>query len=678
MSRKFWRVPSFDKKQAAELAYEYGYDAMAVLLLAARGVTEPEDVAEFLDNEAMLADPFEIRDMDKAVDRIRRAIENEEKIAVYGDYDADGVTATALLYLYLESVGADVTYYIPSRMNEGYGLHKEAIDTLSDKNVRLIITVDNGINSSEEALYIKSKNIDLVITDHHQPGSQLPEAVAVVNPHRADDTSSFKELAGVGVAFKLAAALEDGDYDSILSDFADIVAIGTIADIVPLKNENRILAVRGIDAINHSDRAGIIALKNVVGYADRDFTSTNVAFTIAPRINAAGRIEEATTALKLLLTDDIAEAQELAEKLDSFNVARQETESCIVEEAVARIESDDSLKYSKVIVVDGQDWHAGVIGIVASKLVDRYGKPVMVIARDGSGEAKGSCRSIEGFSLFDALSHASDLLVRFGGHTLAAGFTVADDKISAFRERINEYAATMGAFYPVMNLDCKINPASIDIPFIDSILCLEPFGAENPQPVFGIYNAVLRSVRSIGAQGKHMRLTFEKKNQQYQAVYFGMSAEEFPYETGDRLDFAVTVDKNEFRGEVKANIYIRSVKLSDADDNAYFDSFMLYNKVRSGASLTEAEMQAACPDRNFSAQVFMFIKSRKLYYGTAEDIAVKSGLGSDKTCKVQIVLDAFCELGLLESANGCYHVIENAAKVNLGSSELLKRLGYCD
>ncbi len=678
MSRKFWRVPSFDKKQAAEIAYEYGYDAMAVLLLAARGVTEPEDIAEFLDNEAELADPFEIKDMDKAVERIRTAIENEEKIAVYGDYDADGVTATALLYLYLESVGADVTYYIPSRMNEGYGLHTDAIDTLSENNVKLIITVDNGINSIDEAAYIKSKNIDLVITDHHQPGNNLPDAVAVVNPHRADDTSIFKELAGVGVAFKLAAALEDGDSDSILSDFADIVAIGTIADIVPLKNENRILAVRGIEAINHSDRAGIIALKKVVGYEDRDFTSTNVAFTIAPRINAAGRIEEATTALRLLLTDDMQEAEKLAEKLDGFNVMRQETESGIVDEAVAQIESDESIKYARVIVVDGMGWHAGVIGIVASKLVDRYGKPVMVIARDGSGEAKGSCRSIEGFSLFDALSNASEHLVRFGGHTLAAGFTVADDRIAAFREKINEYAASMGAFYPVMNLDCKLNPQSIDVSFVDSISCLEPFGAENPQPVFGIYNAVLKSVRSIGAQGKHMRLTFEKKNQQYQAVYFGMSAEEFPYEAGDRLDFAVTVDKNEFRGEVRANIYVRSVKLSDADDDAYFDSFMLYNKVRSGATLTESEMQSACPDRNFSAQIFMFMKSRKLYYGTAEDIAVKSGLGSGNTCKVQIVLDAFCELGLLESADGCYHLVENATKVSLGSSELLKRLGYCD
>lgn len=678
MSRKFWRVPAFDKKQAAELAYEYGYDAMAVLLLAARGITDPENVADFLESEAELYDPFDLKDMEKAVVRIRKAIEMQEKIAVYGDYDADGVTATALLYLYLESVGADVSYYIPSRMNEGYGLHNDAIDTLAEKNINLIITVDNGINSVNEAAYIKSKGIDLIITDHHQPGGTLPDAVAVVNPHRADDTSFFKELAGVGVAFKLAAALEDGDCESILSDFADIVCIGTIADIVPLKSENRILAVRGIESINNSDRAGIVALKKIVGYEDRDFTSTNVAFTIAPRINAAGRVEEATTALRLLLTDDVDEAQAIAEELDKFNVMRQETESGIVDEAVARIESDESLKFSRVIVVDGTDWHAGVIGIVASKLVERYGKPVMVIARDGSGEAKGSCRSIEGFSLFDALTDASDLLVRFGGHTLAAGFTVTDENIDAFRKRINDYASQMPPFYPVLNLDCRINPQSVDVDFVDSISCLEPFGAENPQPVFGIYNVILRSVRPIGAQGKHIRLTFEKKNQQFAAVYFGMTPEDFPYDAGDKIDLAVTIDKNEFRGEIKANIYIKAVRLSDFNDEEYFSSELLYNKVKRGVSLTESERLAACPDRKFSARVFMYIKSQPSCIKSAELIAIKTGSGSHDACKVQVVLDAFCELGLITYENGCYKAVENAAKVNLGSSELLKRLGYCD
>ena len=468
MNRKYWRISSFDKKRVAELAYEYGYDELAVFLLAARGITEPEDIDAFLNYDTDLSDPFEVKDMDKAVRRIRKAIADCEKIAVYGDYDADGVTATALLYLYLESQGADVTYYIPSRMEEGYGLHNDAIDALAESGIKLIITVDNGINSANEALYVKSKGIDLVVTDHHQPGVSLPEAVAVVNPHRDDDYSEFKELAGVGVAFKLVAALEDGDYDSVLADFADIVAIGTIADIVPLKGENRLLAVRGIQEINNSSRPGIVAIKNNAGNV-KEFNAMNVAFTIAPRINAAGRVEDATTALKLLLTEDADEAQELADKLDSFNVVRQETEAAIIEEAINKIESDNNLRYAKVIVVDGDDWHSGVIGIVASKIVDRYGKPAIVIAKDGSGEAKGSCRSIEGFSLFDALCNSEEYLVRFGGHTLAAGFSIKDEMIEAFRQNINDYADTLDVFYPVLNLDCRINPEKIDLDFIESL-----------------------------------------------------------------------------------------------------------------------------------------------------------------------------------------------------------------
>ncbi len=677
MNRKYWRISSFDKKRVAELAFEYGYDELAVFLLAARGITEPEDIDEFLNTDAELSDPFLLMDMEKAVTRIKRAIEGFERIAVYGDYDADGVTATALLYLYLESQGADVTYYIPSRMEEGYGLHRDAIDVLCERGVKLIITVDNGINSLEEAEYIASKGIDLVITDHHQPGGVLPEAVAVVNPHRADDTSPFKDTAGVGVAFKLVAALEDGDYESVLDDFADIVAIGTIADIVPLRSENRILAVRGINAINESSRCGIVALKNNV-CPGRDLNAQSVAFTIAPRINAAGRVESAVTALRLLLTEDEEEATELASMLDSFNAKRQETEAEIIEEAINRIESDESLKYSRVLVVDGENWHSGVIGIVASKLVDRYGKPAMVIARDGSGEAKGSCRSIEGFSLFDALTDAGDLLVRFGGHTLAAGFTVNDDKIDAFRQRVNEYADKLDVFYPVMTLDCKINPAKIDMGFVESLSALEPFGAENPQPMFCICNVTIKNIRAIGTKLNHIRITFEKKGQQYAGVYFGMSTDDFAFDVGDVVDLAVYIDKNEYKGEVKPNIYIKGVKNAKASDDDYFASEMLYNKIKGNKQLSESERLRACPDRSFSALVFRYVKSSKKCNAEPEQIALKLGFGSEMTCKVRVALDAFCELGLIKNENGACSAIPDAPKVSLCDSSILKKLGYKD
>ncbi len=677
MNRKYWRISSFDKKRVAELAYEYGYDELAVFLLAARGITEPEDIDEFLNNDTELSDPFLLKDMNKAVARIRRAIDGFERIAVYGDYDADGVTATALLYLYLESQGADVTYYIPSRMEEGYGLHNEAVDTLAERGVKLIITVDNGINSTEEAEYIRSKGIDLVITDHHQPGGVLPDAAAVVNPHRADDISPFKDTAGVGVAFKLVAALEDGDYDSVLADFADIVTIGTIADIVPLRGENRLLAVKGIEAINNTSRCGIVALRNKT-CGNKELNAQSVAFTIAPRINAAGRIEEATTALRLLLTEDDEEAAELADKLDSFNIKRQETEAEIIEEAVRLIENNEKLKYSKVLVVDGEGWHSGVIGIVASKLVDKYGKPAMVIARDGSGEAKGSCRSIDGFSLFDALTNASDLLVRFGGHTLAAGFTVRDDKIDEFRQRINEYADSLDVFCPVMMLDCKINPAKIDMGFVDSLSLLEPFGAENPQPMFGIYNVVIKNIKAIGTKLNHTRIVFEKKGQQYAGVYFGITPEELGFDTGDKVDIAVYIDKNEYKGEVRPGIYIKGLRSSEATDDDYFASEMLYNKIRSGKALSENERFSACPDRYFSALVFRFVKSAKICNCSPEQIAIKLGYGSEMTCRVRVVLDAFCELGLIEYDGTGYRAVPDAPKVSLGNAKILKQLGYKD
>ncbi len=678
MSRKYWRISSYDKKQAASVAYEHGYDEFAVLMLNSRGVREPEEISDFLESPTELSDPFLLKDMDKAVNRILRAIDCNEKIAIYGDYDADGVTSTALLYMYLETIGADVMYYIPSRMSEGYGLHNDSVDILYDKGVKLIITVDNGINSVDEAAHIRSHGMGLVITDHHQPGDVLPDADAVVNPHRSDDTSPFKDLAGVGVAFKLASAIENGDIDAVLDDYADIIALGTIADIVPLKGENRTLVIRGMKQINDSPRPGIAAIKSICGYDDKDYNSTNIAFGIAPRINAAGRVESAETALRLLLTEDAEESLEIARKLDEFNSERQSAEAQITDEAVKKIESDDKLKYSHVLVVDGAGWHAGVIGIVASKLVERYGKPTMVIARDGTGESKGSCRSIEGFSLFDALTAANDLLVRFGGHTLAAGFTIRDDKIDEFRDRINEYARTLPPFYPVLTLDCRLNPAYVNISLVDSIDYLEPFGAENPKPVFGIYNLTLKSVVPMGSTGKHIKLVLEREGARLNAVYFGMSREKFPFDAGDVIDIAVTVGKNEFRGHVNVGIYVKAVKDSASDDDKYFASAFLYDKVKIGLPLTQKERDFVCPSRNFASHVFRFIKSRGRCYMTPEQIALRLGLTSASTCKVNVVLDAFCELNLLKYDNGRYEVVDNANKVSLSNASILKELGYTE
>lgn len=675
MARKFWDVGTFDKDAVSKLASECGYDKFSVFLLCSRGICEKEGIREFLEGDCKFSDPFFLKDMDKAVGRISKAINEGEKIAVWGDYDADGVTATALLYSYLEAMGAYVSYYIPKRQEEGYGLHLESLDALLDSGVTLIITVDNGINSVKEAEYIKNRGADLIITDHHRPGNVLPDAIAVINPKREDDESLFKDLAGVGVAFKLAAALEGGDFENVLSDFSDILALGTIADIVPLKGENRSIAIQGAKALNNTSRPGLVSLKNILGKFG-DLTSTDIAFALAPRINAAGRMGSADDALKLLLTQDEEEAIELSYKLHEYNSLRQDAETKITKEAIELIESDCKLKYSRVLVVAGENWQEGVIGIVASRLVDKYGKPAMVISLSESGESKGSSRSIEGFSLFDALLNCSGSLIKFGGHTQAAGFTIENSKIDEFREKVNLYAETLPNFYPVLHLDCRLNPACVNIQLVESVNALEPFGAYNPKPVFGIYNCVLKSIKPIGRDGKHLKITFDKDGNSYIGVYFGMDKENFPYVEGDKINLAASVEKSEFKGEIKASIYIKDIKLSAFDDKSYFLSENLYCKFKLGEEITEKEREFLRPTREFCGLIYNFLKKRQGKSNPAEYISVKLEMGSARTCKVKIVLDAFSELGLIKSDGDIIYLPENAKKTNLEDSSILKSLGY--
>ena len=467
MNRKKWVVSDCDKDVAASLAENCGVDPFAAYLLCSRGMTDDFEVESFL-YDTDLSDPYTLPDMEKAVERINKAIEDGEKITVFGDYDADGVTSTALLYSYLCSRGANVDYYIPDREGEGYGMSVEAVDVLKSRATSLIITVDNGISAIEEIKHAKEIGIDVVVTDHHRVGDELPDAVAVVDPHREDSFCEFSDWAGVGVAFKLVCALENGEDYDVLEKYGDLVTVGTIADIVSLKGENRIIVRSGIAIINASFqdgtlRKGLASLFEISGN-NGVIDSASVAYRIAPRINAAGRMGSAERAVKLLLTDSPQEAKELSEEISQANAQRQVTETEISEAAIEFIESRPDIKYSRVIVVEGEDWHQGVIGIVASRLTERYGKPCIVISKNGD-IAKGSGRSIEGFCLYDALAYCSDILVQYGGHVLAAGLTVESNKIDLFREKINEFALKGDAAVPVLNIDCKINPVSINTDF---------------------------------------------------------------------------------------------------------------------------------------------------------------------------------------------------------------------
>ena len=676
MDRKYWNLIPYDKAKASALARVCGVDDFAVLLLQARGIDTPEAVEAFLSSgDRPLSSPFLIKDMDKAVARIRHGIERGEKILVYGDYDADGVTATALLTSYLETVGANVSYYIPSRLKEGYGLSLEAAERIVNEGYELVITVDNGISAVEEAAYFKAHDVDVVITDHHKAGPVLPDAVAVVDPHREDDESPEKELAGVGVAMKLAAALEDGEFGAVIEDYADIVAIGTVADIVPLTGENRAIVKMGLKALANCCRPGLCALMASIGCADKPVTSTVVAFGIAPRINAAGRMDSADAALHLLLTDDEDEARELVGAVNAANTLRQTTESEMAEGVEAYFDAAPEKRLDRVMVAAGRGWHPGVIGIVASRVVEKYGRPAVVISIGEDGVCKGSGRSIEGFSLYDALSCAGDTLIQFGGHTLAAGFSILEENIEPLRQKLNEYAAKNACVYPTLNIDCRLNPANITADILDSLSLLEPFGAKNPSPVFGLFNMTVAGVKSIG-NNKHLRMTLTRNGASLTAVWFGQTFRTFPFVEGDTVDAVIRVERSDYMGDTRLSIQIRDMRPAGADDEAMFAARARYDAFRRGDALSEEDRRALCPDRALISDIYRYIRENKVWRYTPEILCLRVGVGAEKTGAAGAALDALCDVGVLTRDADGVRLSGFTGKADLTECGILKALGY--
>lgn len=672
MSRKQWCLSACDKDAAAQLAENGELDPFLALLLTARGITDEIDAAAYLSADTEFSDPFSLADMEKAVERIAAAMDNFERIAVFGDYDADGVTATALVYSYLVSQGANVEYRIPDRMREGYGISCAAVQELSESGVKLIVTVDNGIAAVEEAAFAKELGVDMVITDHHTPGEVLPDAVAVVNPHRKDCPSEYKDFAGVGVAFQLVCALE-GDSDTVLQKYADLLALGTLADVVPLTGENRALVKKGIRRINAGARPGIEALKAVAGVADRPLNASNVAFTLAPRINAAGRIGSAETALRLLLCDNEQDAIELANETDILNKQRQAIEAKISAEAIQQIEENPAVKYAGVLVVSGEGWHPGVIGIVAARLVSKYGKPAVVITTDGE-TGKGSCRSIPGFSVYDALTACAPLLTHFGGHPGAAGLGVLTENIPALRNALDAYSKTGSMPFAQIGLDCKLNPAYINVSLLNTLAALEPCGCENPVPTFGLYNMTLRAVKPVG-EGKHLRLTLQKGASEIAAMLFSVTLAEFPYRIGDAVDLAVQIEKNVFRGEIKPSVHIKEMRFSGTDEENYLKSMRLYEKYRHGDALNEKEVAFLTPSREFLLGVYKFMKNAGTFPFDMEVFCKRSGCPFKNAATAAVGFDVLTELCLLkQDENGAYLYTESAQKVDLSASEILKTL----
>ena len=672
MHRKLWQVARVDKEAAAQIAEKHGLDPFAALLLSSRCISSDRQVQAFMETDTPLCDPFTIKDMDKAAAEIHRALEHDERIAVYGDYDADGVTASSLLYLFLETLGADVLCYIPDRNSEGYGLNKSAIDQLKNDGVQLIVTVDNGISAIEESAYIYECGMRLVVTDHHKVGSVLPRAEAVVDPHRPDCTCEFEDWAGVGVAFKLACALSQDDAENILDDFADLITIGTIADVVPLTGENRTIVKYGVRKINEGGNFGLAALKRVALSTPRALTANGIAFSIVPRLNAVGRIDRADEAFELLISDSEETAQALAQKISDCNSVRQSLEQDIMAEAEKQLLQEPALRFDRVLVFHGEGWHGGVIGIVAARLTERFGKPTIVITSDGE-EAKGSGRSLEGFSLYDAIDSVRDLLTHFGGHPLAAGFGLKTKDIPAFRTRINQYAKTVAMPFPTLSVDCKLRPGYISADLLPVISMLEPFGAGNPQPLFGLFGLTLRAVQPIG-NGKHVRLSLSRGNDHIQALKFGVSQESFPYHPGDLVDLAVRLEPNEYMGTRRVSIYIKDIRLSKTEDTVILEQERLYERIRRGDSVSKQEALACLPDRGYTAQVYRFVRDHTFYEEDIDLLCYRLGSDGRDAARALLTIDILKELGVFVADDSGRLTVDASRKVQLESSELLRQV----
>ncbi|MCD9025671.1 single-stranded-DNA-specific exonuclease RecJ [Cohnella silvisoli] len=563
-SKYRWDLPSLDEEQVAALMKGLNVSRLAAGVLSARGWSSLEQTSAFLEADAwQLLDPFEMKGMKEAVGRISYAITSGERIRVYGDYDADGVSSTALMIRLLTELGANFDTYIPHRSREGYGLNLGAIDKAAEAGVNLLITVDNGISAVDQIAYAAQQGIDVVVTDHHEPPEVLPEAAALVNPKQKDCPYPFKGLCGAGVVFKLAHAM----LGRPVLEYADLAAIGTIADLMPLTGENRVIARLGLEQMRRSPIVGIRALAKVSGVKPEDLTSGRIGFSLAPRLNAGGRLDHADRAVKLLAAVAEEEAELLANELDGLNVERQELVEQTVIEADSMWQSCCSAAGDRpmnVIVLAKAGWNAGIAGLVASKLVERYYQPVIILATDSeTGLCKGSARSIDGFDLYAALTECTDLMEHYGGHQAAAGMTISQDKLGELSERLHILAdqwLSAEHWQPKRRVDLSISLQDITLKAIEQLARLEPFGNGNPTPRIVIQDVLIRESRTMGKESKHLRITIEQAGQTIEAVGFGMGEYRDRLAPGIRVDLLGELSVNEWNGNRKAQLMFQDFR----------------------------------------------------------------------------------------------------------------------
>lgn len=667
---KKWIVKKSNEALVNEITTKTDISALCANILSTRGLNNIEEVSSFFLDENF-SDPFLLKDMRVVCDFITNAIEKQMLICVYGDYDCDGITSTSVLYTYLQYQGANVIYYIPSR-EEGYGLNKDAIDRLNKQGVKLIITVDNGISAVEEAEYLESLSMKLIITDHHQPPKELPKAVGIVNPHRQDDNSPYKNLAGVGVVMKLLAGLEGGDYEVITEQFGDLICIGTIADVVPLTGENRSIVKKGLRLLKNTENMGLAYLIETARCGE-NITATTVAYIIAPRINAAGRLANADLAVKLFIDDE--NPQETAKQIISLNSQRKDIENEIILKIEQMISKKPEILRQRVIIIEGEGWNHGIIGIVCSRITEKYGKPTFIISIEGT-EARGSARSVKGFNIFKALNAIKETLTQFGGHELAGGFSLRPENIDDFKARLYEYAKEKYEKMPVLTYyaDKVLTSSDLEVSAIESLNVLEPFGQENPEPLFLVIGAKVKNIISL-SNGKHTRLELLYQNRILTALLFNVAPKDVIISRGGYGDFLVYAQINEYKGNKSVVLKIKDYRPSGISQEKYFSAKVCYENIKRGEIPDKKIIERIVPLREELVYIYKYISNIK--NETLVDCIFYNVTNNNMNyCKFRLCLDIFEECGFVKynCLTDSISFIPPTKRVDIENSHILKKL----
>ncbi len=669
---KKWTINKPDPEIVKSLCQQSDLAAICCKVLAAQGCIDIQQAAERI-GCTELSDPFLLCDMQEAADCINAAVDSGKRICVYGDYDCDGVMATVILYSFLSDIGADVMWRIPER-HEGYGLNEAVIREMHENGMELIITVDNGISAIKEAELIAELGMELVVTDHHQVGDTLPKAAAVVDAHRTDNYSPFRKYCGAGIALLLVAALSEGDTDMAMEQFGDLAAIATIADVVPLIGENRLLVQMGLSYLENTERPGLKALREISGYGNKEMTSTAAAFTLAPRINAAGRMRSARMAVELLLEEDPRKARQLAEELNGINTGRKEEEAEIFQSALMQIVEHPEMLHQRILIFSGHGWHSGVIGIVAARLEERFGKPCFMIAVDENGVGHGSARSFGDFSIFSCLTACKAHLVKYGGHPAAGGFTIMREEIPAFIETAFAYALAEHPQMPFLDLKavCAVQGEDLRVDEVRSLSQLEPFGAENPEPVFAVENARVVEIRGL-SEGTHTKLRVEVHGAVYDALLFRVAPERVGLSVGSICHLMVRLSLNTYNNATNVQMTVVDYRISGLKQTAVLNAMRTYEAYQRKENLSPAVWNAIYPSREECATVYKAIPQKGILFS---ELMLRIYGQNINYCKMRICIDVFCELGLMtqELCEGKVTPNRTNQRVNLQDSAILRYL----